>query len=277
MSTHQKAKSKSIGEWIANATRQLTDAGIGSSKLDATLLAQDQTGLSKTALAAHPETELSAEDIQSLNQNLDRRCSHEPLAYIRGKVEFYGRDFIVNHDVLVPRPETEQMIELLLDTFGNQQCKIVDIGTGSGAIAITVKAERPTWHVTAIDIDANCITIAKKNAAALKASVVFTQSDLASFTYPADSVLLANLPYVPNSTPINDAAKHEPSLAIWGGEDGLEAYRHLFCRLETTKTVVHSIFTEALLEQHTALKDLAAAHGYKLTSTRGLCQLFQRA
>jgi len=212
-----------------------------------------------------------------LNKKVAQRCTHTPLAYLRGRVEFYGREFLVNDHVLVPRPESEAMIELLKAVDYGSDTHIYDIGTGSGCLAITAQLELPLSKVTAVDIDENCLKLAQKNAAHLGANITFIQSDLLqSVSIDSDqAIILANLPYVPESYPINEAAKHEPALALFSGEDGLDHYRTLFSQVEQSSKKPVCIITESLHDQHPKLVQIAARHGYLLAAEQDLAQCFR--
>lgn len=161
-----------------------------------------------------------------------------PIQHIMGYEEFYGREFIVNQDVLIPRPETEELIvEAISRTkrmFPEQKdLKMVDIGTGSGIIAITMKLECPYLFTSAIDISGSALEIAKKNAAQYKADISFIQGDLLTPIIEAKEkvdIILSNPPYIPNRDieVLSDVVKdHEPHQALFGGVDGLDYYRRL--------------------------------------------------
>lgn len=269
---------KTIGQWLAASTDLLTRAGIDSARLDALLLLEDITRNNRAHLLAHPETELNTEQLHTLDQLLNRRTTHEPLAYIRGHVEFYGHDFFVNHHVLVPRPESEDMLTMLKD-HGNVGT-IIDIGTGSGALAISAALMHPHAKVFAIDIDSNCLHIARKNADRLGATVTFLEDNLLSHqdleTYQAPVFVLANLPYVPDDYPVNTAATHEPTLALFAGRDGLDLYRIMFDQLAEFDHVTTVVMTESLTSQHQKLAGIAQNHGFTHVTTCGLIQSFIR-
>ena len=269
----------SINEWLSETTSTLTKLGIETARLDALVLLEDALGKDRSSVLAQPEAELDGTILTTLDDWVVRRSSHEPLAYIRGRTEFYGRNFAVNDFVLVPRPETEVMIDMLkseAETANN----ILDIGTGSGILAITAKLELPHAFVAATDVDDRCIYIAENNAKALNADVKFYRSDLLEnipppvISQPA-TVLLANLPYVPDELEINRAASHEPSLAIFGGANGLDLYRKLFDQLAKFPDRPVFVFTESLTLQHTVMKVLAARAGYHEHFAQGLIQAFR--
>src|SRR3712207_3680013 len=130
-----------IQDWLRRSVGKLEEAGIGTARLDCLVLLEDITTKSRAYLLAHPETILDKDQVTKLDKLVERRSHHEPLAYIREKTEFYGRMFYINHSVLEPRPETETMIELAKSLALEPNSSVADIGTDSGAIAITIKLE----------------------------------------------------------------------------------------------------------------------------------------
>ena len=267
-----------INEWVIVATKSLAAAGISSARLDCLLLLEDATNRDRAWLLAHDDEPLTIAQLDQLAGWLEHRVQHEPLAYIRGHSEFYGRRYEVTPAVLVPRPESEAMIELLLH-LEPQPTSIADIGTGSGCLAITA-ALQPGAVVYAVDIDEACLAVARQNAVVHTAQVSFLQGDLLEplLELPVGpEVLLANLPYVPDDYPINHAARHEPGEALFAGADGLDAYRRLAQQLSDLATAPNIVITEALIDQHAAMKNIFNEVGYELGSTYGLAQLFESA
>ncbi|MBP7857750.1 MAG: HemK/PrmC family methyltransferase [Candidatus Saccharimonadales bacterium] len=267
----------SIDRFLREATNQLHMCGIETARLDSLVLLSDELGHDKAWVLGHPEYILQGSVLKKLNRKIAQRSKHLPLAYIRGKCEFYGREFMVNEHVLVPRPESEHMIDLLKRIADpDSQTTIIDVGTGSGCLAITAKLELNST-VFATDIDSDCLDTAKQNALALAADITFLESNLLNgiqdsrFQIP-DSILLANLPYVPDNYPINDAATHEPPRALFGGIDGLKLYRKLFSQAKELRA--KCIITESLTEQHAGLIKIARENAFRHTSTDGLAQLF---
>ncbi len=266
------------GDWLSQATKRLEKSGIGTARLDALVLLEDATGHDRAYLLAHPTTPLKGLTPQKLEIWLNRRLQHEPLAYIRGKTEFYGHEFIINKHVLEPRPESETMIELLKSTKINPGTMIVDVGTGSGALAVTAKLEMPKMNVMGTDIDANCIKVAKQNAKKHKTDIKFIQTDLLSgVELSKNSILLCNLPYVPDDYKLNEAAMNEPKIAIFGGSNGLSVYRQLFKQTEKLASKPKYIFTESLPLQHQELAKIAQNSGYHLQKTDDFIQVFRLA
>jgi release factor glutamine methyltransferase len=263
-----------VQSWLIAATNQLNNSDITTARLDCLVLLEDVTSHDRSWLLAYPNHILQIEQIEKLNTKIVQRASHTPLAYLRGKAEFYGRTFRVNEHTLVPRPETETIIDLLksLDLPGD--LAILDVGTGTGCIAITTALELPDAHVTATDVDPACIQLAKINAKNLGAAVCLKRSDLLLNVPETFDVVLANLPYVPNAYPVNKAAKHEPSLALFSGEDGLDLYRKFFEQLAVKPPLF--LITESLPEQHIMMIQLAKIAGFNLRKTDGFIQLFDR-
>lgn len=183
-------------------------------------------GWDRTALITRADDPLPGTFHDAYDGLIARRSLHEPVAYIVGQREFYGRPFTVTPAVLIPRPETELMVDTVLrllpaDTF----VRLVDVGTGSGAVALTLAAERPQWHIEATDISSDALRVALRNAEALgvRGQVTFLEGDLLAPTMGVFDAIVSNPPYVP----LRDAAgvhptvrDHEPHVALFGGDDG---------------------------------------------------------
>jgi len=264
-----------VDDWLKQAQQKLETAGIGTARLDTLVLLEDELNKSRAHLLAHPELNLTPKNVQVLSEQLARRARHEPLAYLRGKTEFYGREFVVRPAVLEPRPESETMIELLKAADLPAKLRIADIGTGSGALGITAKLELPHAQVDLLEIDDRAIEIAKTNVIKFATGQNVTKSDLLAAMSADYEVLLCNLPYVPDELHINMAAQYEPKIAIFGGPDGLDLYRKLFSQIKKLKTKPLLILTESLPTQHMTLADTAEATGYRLTRTEDFIQVFQ--
>lgn len=259
-------------EWLCQATAQLTRAGVGTARLDALVLLEDVTEHDRGWLLAHPEFEIVSSQLTRLTKLLNQRAKHVPLAYVRGRTEFYGREFVITPAVLEPRPESETMIELLkawtqdpsLKPNKRQKLKIADVGTGCGALGITAALEVPNTDVELLDIDRTALKVAKTNVDKFTLSMSVVQSDLLANAKHAYDVLLCNMPYVPDSYPINRAAAFEPELAIFGGPDGLDLYRQLFDQISKLPKQPLYILTEALPAQHPELAAIAQLAGFKV-------------
>lgn len=268
-----------LEQFLKQSIGKLELAGIGTARLDMLVLLEDELKRDRSWLLAHLETPLQGPALQRLKILCSRRMKHEPLAYIRGKTEFYGRTFSINKHVLEPRPESEAMIEELkwLRRLPMRPL-IADIGTGSGALAITAKLEIPSAHVLATDIDQKCLKVAERNAKKHKAQLTLHHGDLLhplSTTCHQLSAILANLPYVPSRYRINQAAAQEPAHAIFGGGDGLELYRRFFGQLTAMYNKPRYILTESMPNQHPSLAGIAEAAGFKHLRTNDFIQVFE--
>lgn len=282
------------GEWLNNSTRLLHEAGVNSARLDCLVLLADTFDCDKSFMLAHPESVIDSKNLKILNTKIIQRSHHTPLAYLRGKADFYGREFKIAKHVLVPRPESEAMIEQLLKQAAQADTApatadamtVYDIGTGSGCLAITAALELPFAEVVATDIDQRCLDLARQNATRWpRVSITLLKGDLltpiathiSSAASKKQIIFLANLPYVPTGYPVNKAATHEPALALFSGQDGLDHYRKLFCQLTDLPMRPAFIITESLRSQHADLSALANVHGYTLHASRGLSQSFRLA
>lgn len=264
-----------IDTWLSAATKVLEEAQISSARLDALILLEDSLGHDRGWLLAHPEAELSAEQVNKLNRQVSRRSRQVPLAYIRGFSEFYGRRFLVNKYVLEPRPESETMIELLKILKLPKRPAIADVGTGSGALGITAALELTDAIVDLYDIDSNCLAVAKHNCVLHELHLHAFKRDLLNRPHRHYDVVLANLPYVPTHWMTSPSIKMEPKLAIDGGNDGLDHYRRLFTQLSRQHHQPAFVLTEALPPQHEKLALVAGEHGYTLRASQDLIQVFQ--
>jgi len=259
-------------EWL-RAAEELLVKESGTARLDAEVLLSDALGKNTAWLHAHGDGSIDIGLLKQLDAQLRRRVRHEPLAYIRGRQEFYGRDFIVNKYVLVPRPESETMIELALK-YSDNPVAIADVGSGSGALGITLALELNLPLVDFYDIDSNTLEVAKINARSYQIDGGFNVSDLLSTSTIRYDTVLANLPYVPNSHTINNAAMIEPAIAIFGGEDGLDLYRKLFEQLSTFTWKPQIVCTESLPFQHEELEKIAAEYKFKQINKSDFVQVF---
>ncbi len=260
-------------KWLTQATKSLKSAGIGTARLDCLVLMEDVLDKDRTHLLAHLETEMTREQLNKLDTMIERRTKHEPLAYIRGKAEFYGHEFVINSHVLVPRPESETMIDLLKKLPLDKHTKIADIGSGSGALGITAALELHL-ETDLIEIDDGALDVSRMNAEKHKVKVKLIKSDLLKEANESYDVILANLPYVPEDFTINQAAVLEPPIAIFGGPDGLDIYRRLFQQIVTIPKKPKYILTESLPSQHEKLDEIAKKAGFKSRKTDDFIQVF---
>ena len=201
-----------------------------NARRDAELLLLHITGLTRAELLTHPQRELSESQMGAYRAAIARRARNEPVQYITGTQEFYGRSFAVTPAVLIPRPETEHLVESVL-ALQPAPKRILDIGTGSGILVITLALELPNATVIATDISAAALEVARQNARSLGAQdrIRFVESDL--FTALANErfdCIVANPPYVATDEVLEPQVRdYEPVTALYAGEDGLTVYRRL--------------------------------------------------
>ena len=269
-----------ISLWLFENTAKLKSAGIESARLDCLILLEKVLEKTRTWLVAHDDNMLTSQQTKILDTFITQRQNRTPLAYIIGAKEFYGRSFLVNESVLIPRPESESIIELIKETNKVTDINTVfDIGTGSGCLAITIKKELPDIHVTGIDISGAALQVAKKNARQLTAQIQWRQLDIEEDGLPPmpktrPYVIVANLPYVPGGLITSPEITKEPGIALFSGVDGLDHYRALWQKISAAKNKPFAIITESLEGQHAALQHMAAAAGYQVSATQGLVQQF---
>lgn len=268
-----------LSDWIKLSEGVLSENKIQTARLDTEVFASNILGEDRSWIHAHPEHILEGSDLNKLDGMVKLRIAGEPVAYILGHKEFYGRDFVVNSDVLVPRPESESFIELLRDLKNDKTVpgflhQLMDIGTGSGCLAITAKLEFPDLLVTATDTSLPALRVAIANADKHSVSIVFREQSLLSGDKQGYDIIMANLPYVPDVMR-DKSILHEPKMALFSGDDGLDHYRKLFEQLEPKH--IRFVMTESLLKQHGKVEKLAAKANYSLARTDGLVQLFVKS
>lgn len=258
----------------------LRQAGIQTARLDVLVLLEDVIGKDRAWLLAHPEHKLSPALLKAIDELLAKRTNREPLAYLRGKAEFYGREFVVTPDVLIPRPESEAMVELARELASTQDINtVIDVGTGSGCLAISIKKELPGVHVTGVDISPAALKVARENARKHQVQIQWRRMDILADGLPRmpktrPYILVANLPYVPAGLVTSPEITKEPGLALFSGNDGLGHYQSFFDYVGKLSNKPFAIITESLSEQHTALVGLARDSGYTVAKTQDLAQLF---
>lgn len=252
-----------ICEWLKNAAQKID-------RLDVELILTHFLQASdRSFLVSHSDDELT--DTTAIDTYVARRTEGEPLAYILGYREFYGRRFFVTPDVLIPRPETETIIDIVKEL---KPTKILDVGTGSGCIAITCALETDA-QVDAIDISDDALRIAQKNAAHHSAKVNFHKSDLLSdFTPEPDTLIIANLPYVDADWDWLDhqSLDHEPSLALYAEQGGLELIYKLIDQYPSNAA---GLILEADPCQHEAIIGYAKNRRLELKTKNGFIVYFK--
>lgn len=219
-----------VSEWVAQAQRRLAEAGTDSPKIEAEILAACVLRSDRDFVLTRPDHGFPGAAGDAV---LARRLQGEPIAYITGQREFFSRNFIIRPGVLVPRQETETLVNVALDrlhsTYRNVTPRVLDLGTGSGCIAITLALEFPKAEVTGSDISMQALDVAKENATQLGAKVQFIRSDgFGSMPDAKFDMIVTNPPYIGRheALPI-DVQRYEPEIALIAGESGLEFYERL--------------------------------------------------
>ena len=225
-------------------------------RLDAELILAHALGKDRTFLHAHPDFELSEAVLAEIRTLTERRALGEPLAYIFGNKEFYGRVFKVTRDTLVPRPETEALIEVIKDLKPH---KILDVGTGSGCIAVTLALELPETEVDAVDISSAALEVAQENAQKLGAKVNFSRSDLLSSVGNEYDLIVANLPYVDRNWDwLSRELNFEPQNALFAEDGGLALIKKLIQEAPAHLTEKGYLILEADRSQHQKIAEYAS-------------------
>jgi release factor glutamine methyltransferase len=213
-----------VREALDSAVIALTAAGCETPRLDAEVLLAHVLGADRAALFADPQRGLTPAEARGFMDAARRRREREPVAYITGWKGFRMLDLAVDRRVLIPRPETEHVVEAALDLPAGT--RVVDVGTGSGAIALALKSERPDLEVLATDVSPDALAVARANAERLGLDVTFVAGDLLA-GLAADAVV-SNPPYVADGEPLMpEVARYEPHAALFAGPDGLDVIRRL--------------------------------------------------
>lgn len=252
-----------VRDWVEKAKTKIDG-------LDAELIAMRCFGYGdRSQLAAHGDDEIMEPTDKAADMMLEKRANGMPLAYILSEKEFYGRRFGVSREVLIPRPETESLVELVKGLDLPEKPSFLEIGTGSGCIAITLALEFPNATVTATDISREALYVARQNDGEYEAGVEFVEVDLLDDELMERSydVLVANLPYVNPKWDWLDmkTLEFEPMRALFAlTEDGLSVYHRLFSQLEEyrEKNTIKYVVVEADPSQHEAMKKIAEEAGY---------------
>jgi release factor glutamine methyltransferase len=270
------------GASVAHARRtlanQLRTAGIESPELDARVLLGHALGLDHTGLIRAGAQQLSELSASAVVRLIARRIAGEPVARIVGEKEFWGLPFIVTPAVLVPRPETETVVELalaLIDRNGSRArpLRILDLATGSGAILLALLSELPNAHGTGSDIASDALAVARRNAAQVKLGdrASFTVSDFGAALHGRFDLVVSNPPYIASAeiaTLSAEVREHDPRLALDGGADGLEAYRAIAADARRLLNPGGHLVIEIGVGQGRVVEPIFGAAGLAIAATR---------
>lgn len=246
----------------------LKAAGITGAQTDAELIMSFVLKKDRTWLMAHDTDELASADTERMKSLAQRRAQREPLSYVLGQREFAGLMFSIDNRALTPRVETETIVAEV--TKGApKRAAVLDVGTGSGAMAIALKRLRPDLVVTASEVSSSALELAQENAARLlerENTITFLESDLFDNVPGSFDIIVANLPYVTREMELMPEVEREPAVALFGGApDGLDLYRKFFTQLPKHLNENGQIWLESDPWQQEALIALAAAQGLEKT------------
>jgi release factor glutamine methyltransferase len=220
------AAAPTVRGMLSQATERLTAGGADTPRLDAELLLAKALGTERERLVLRAAEPVNPAALAGFEALVDRRVAREPVAYITGRKAFRHIELSVDRRVLIPRPETELLVEVGLGLPAG--ARVLDVGTGSGAVALALKHERPDLKVTGTDVSPDALAVARENGARLGLRVTFVEADLLDGVPRGADAVLANLPYVAEGTELPpEVARYEPRRALFAGPDGLEQIRRL--------------------------------------------------
>ncbi len=255
---------------LQDAAKRLATVS-SSPRLDAELLLAHSLEWPRSRLYSQAQSALSPEARAQFLELLAARASGRPVAYLLGRQEFWSLDFELGDDCLVPRPETESLVELALAEPDGPR-RVLDLGTGSGVIAIAIKRERPDWEVSAVDCSPGALRWARHNAARHNADVTFLEG---RWFEPVSGrrfdLILANPPYIAHGDPHLEALRHEPTQALVAGADGLADIRHICEQASAYLSPGGMLALEHGMDQAAAVRELLQAAGLRdIASERDL-------
>lgn len=267
-----------LKQLIRESVFKLQEAGIADAKTDTFLLLEAAADITKAEYLLDPDKQLTASEYELFDGFLKRRMQHEPCQYIIGHTEFYGLSFLVNEHVLIPRQDTELLVEEALKTTAEDSA-VLDLCTGSGAVAVAIKHTHPGAAVTALDISKEALETAKKNAEQNGCEIEFLLSDLFEElgTERKFDVIVSNPPYISETeyeTLMPEVKDHEPSLALLAGEEGLDIYRRLIAEAPRYLAKGGALLVEIGCSQAEAVSRLFKENGFKeIKVTKDLADL----
>ncbi len=259
----------SVAQTLLQAAQTLFSAGCDAPRLDAEVLLAHVLEQDRAWLYAHPEYTLTLDQLGDYRTLIARRAEREPVAYLTGHKEFFGLDFVVTPGVLIPRPETERLVEIALQVLeagaSSQAAAIADVGTGSGAISIALATHARAAHVVAVDVSAAALAVARHNAVRLGVAgrVDCLQGDLLTPLRGPFHLIVANLPYLSQAdlaAAPPEVTRWEPRLALAGGPDGLAAIRRLLAAAANRLHPAGALLAEIGAGQGAAVLALADQH-----------------
>lgn len=250
-------------------TEYLKSKGADSPRTDADLLLADALGVDRVRLVIDSDKPLTKEELAAYRKRIERRAAGEPLAYILGRREFYGRDFLVDPRVLIPRPETEGLVDLILGALpADRPARVLDLCTGTGCVGITLALERPSWRVDLVDLDEGAAAVAcanvEKHGVGDRVRVLVGDLFAPVADEPPYDAIVGNPPYVPSGElpTLSREVQREPRLALDGGPDGLDLVRRIAAEAKEHLVPGGPLTLELAIEQPPAVADLLLRSGF---------------
>jgi release factor glutamine methyltransferase len=257
-------------ELVQSTSAYLARKGVDQPRLNIEHLLADSLGKKRIELYLEFDRQLTEAELAPLREKVRRRAAGEPLQHLLGSWDFYGRKFKVDRRALIPRPETELLVDVVLSHLkaaSQEGMRLIDVGTGCGILAITFALEISGLEVVAVDLSSDALTLARENAAGfgLESRIAFVQSNLLDQTDGVFRWVVANLPYIPTAAldSLQREVKHDPRLALDGGRDGLDVIRNLVTSLQTRLAPPALIVLEVGADQAEPVRELLARQNYR--------------
>jgi len=265
MPTPEHSSPISVGSLLANTPKE--------QQLETQLLIAHALNCNRANVLAYPETTVDSKTVPTLLHSLQRLRDGEPYAYIVGSREFYGLEFSVNPNVLIPRPDTELLVELAVEHCP-QNARVVDLGTGSGAIAVSLKHARPDLQITATDLSAGALQVAKENAAKHGCEIKFVESHWYADLQGTYDTILSNPPYIKPDDPHLPALSHEPQSALVARHNGMADIQTITAGAANALTPEGVLLIEHGYDQEVAVRIGFQRHGFdRIKTHKDLAQI----
>ncbi len=265
------AKGLTFSAALAEARKKFETLGIKTPDIDARLLLEHVTGFTHSQLISHAREHIQPDFLARFDKVIKRRMEGEPVHRITGERDFYGRRFLLSPETLIPRPDTEVLIDEALDWARSHEhvLHVLDVGTGSGVIGLTLLAELEHLSLVALDVSDGAIGAARRNAVRLAVDdrTRFLVSDMFEAVTGKFDLIVSNPPYIPTAdlSGLDEIVReHDPILALDGGDDGFDFYRQLFHQAPEYMNEKASLFIEFGLGQRPALEHMAKTHGWQV-------------
>ncbi len=258
-----------ISEIINWATDLLTSKDIENPKLDSEYIIAHVLGMSRLELNLHQDDDITEDDLVLIQNMISRRQKNEPLQYILGETDFYGLTFKVNEHVLIPRPETELLVEKIIKENPAVE-EILEIGTGSGAIAIALAANIKNVKIIAVDISNEALQVARENAVKNKVNINFCFSDVFENVIGKYDLIISNPPYISNKEYqylSSEIREYEPLIALLADDNGLAFYKKILCSAKDYLTENGKIYFEIGYSLSESIKKVAEENGFRNIET----------